>query len=116
VVVTRYFGGIKLGAGGLIRAYAGAAEAVLTELPRRIDPPRHRRLLRMGFADEQPLRHWLSGVEGATLESLDYGEGVSAVVILPEAVLEAFEAWCGALGVHCRSTGDESCIEPSERP
>ncbi|MDE7300610.1 MAG: YigZ family protein, partial [Clostridia bacterium] len=25
VVVTRYFGGIKLGAGGLVRAYAGAA-------------------------------------------------------------------------------------------
>ncbi len=29
VVVTRYFGGIKLGAGGLVRAYSGAAAEVL---------------------------------------------------------------------------------------
>lgn len=31
-VVTRYFGGIKLGAGGLIRAYAGSVANALTEI------------------------------------------------------------------------------------
>ncbi|MFT4197437.1 MAG: YigZ family protein [Pseudoxanthomonas sp.] len=34
VVVTRWFGGIKLGAGGLVRAYGGAAAACLRQAPR----------------------------------------------------------------------------------
>ena len=33
LVVTRYFGGIKLGAGGLTRAYSGAAASVCQEAP-----------------------------------------------------------------------------------
>lgn len=31
VAVTRYFGGIKLGAGGLVRAYSGGAASVLSQ-------------------------------------------------------------------------------------
>lgn len=33
VIVTRYFGGIKLGVGGLARAYGGAATECLTQAP-----------------------------------------------------------------------------------
>jgi len=35
VVVTRWYGGIKLGAGGLMRAYGGAAAECLRTAPRR---------------------------------------------------------------------------------
>jgi uncharacterized YigZ family protein len=34
VVITRYFGGIKLGTGGLVRAYSDAMREVLKKLPR----------------------------------------------------------------------------------
>lgn len=34
VVVTRYFGGIKLGGGGLIRAYSGAVRDVIYDIGR----------------------------------------------------------------------------------
>jgi len=34
IVVTRYYGGVKLGTGGLVRAYGDAGKAVLAILPR----------------------------------------------------------------------------------
>ncbi len=34
VVVVRYYGGVKLGTGGLARAYRDAAQLVLTDAPR----------------------------------------------------------------------------------
>jgi putative IMPACT (imprinted ancient) family translation regulator len=41
VVVTRYFGGTKLGTGGLVRAYGDAVKAVLAVLPRAEKVPTH---------------------------------------------------------------------------
>ncbi|CAN0482355.1 unnamed protein product, partial [Discosporangium mesarthrocarpum] len=39
VVVTRYFGGIKLGTGGLVRAYSGAARLCLQRAERESKVP-----------------------------------------------------------------------------
>ena len=41
VVVTRYFGGTKLGTGGLVRAYGDAVRHVLAVLPRAQKVPTH---------------------------------------------------------------------------
>ena len=40
IVVTRYFGGIKLGAGGLIRAYSHSAAKAVQEGPKLLITPR----------------------------------------------------------------------------
>ncbi|MGC8120281.1 YigZ family protein [Marinobacter sp. VGCF2001] len=95
VIVIRYFGGIKLGAGGLVRAYAGAAESVLSAVGRVVQQARVRATVELGFADEQPLRHWSEGHEGC-LESVSYSSHVTARVSLPVANQEAFSAFCDA--------------------
>ncbi|MHA7854874.1 YigZ family protein [Marinobacter shengliensis] len=95
VIVVRYFGGIKLGAGGLVRAYAGAAESVLSEVGRTIQQIRVQAEVVLGFADEQPLRHWCEGHEGH-IESIQYSNRVNALVSVPEARATEFAAFCDA--------------------
>jgi uncharacterized YigZ family protein len=82
VVVTRYFGGVKLGVGGLIRAYGGAANEVLSRAPTRV--VRVTRRLSVSFPYE------VSGaVQGALAAAglvpvaSDYGEAVSLTLDVP---------------------------------
>jgi len=49
VVVARYFGGIKLGAGGLVRAYGGAAAECLRRASRTEVKPRRQVVVRVPF-------------------------------------------------------------------
>lgn len=101
VIVIRYFGGIKLGAGGLVRAYAGAAESVLSAVDRKVQQSRLQVRVALGFADEQPLRHWCENSDGL-VEQVDYGSGVSALVSLPEVAREPFAGFCEARGLEYR--------------
>ncbi len=98
VVVIRYFGGVKLGAGGLVRAYAGAAEAVLSAMDVIEQVPERTVILRLGFAQEQPLRHWCDQHDGH-LDDVDYGETVRVRLTLPEARLPELDAFCAAQGM-----------------
>lgn len=96
VVVIRYFGGIKLGAGGLVRAYSGAAEKVMSELSTEQHVLTCDKTIEIDFAKEQLLRHWLSQHQG-TVKEVQYGQQVKLTVALPEAQLKALAAFTAGL-------------------
>ena len=98
VVVVRYFGGVKLGAGGLVRAYSGAAEAAMSQLPVEQAVAMQHLMLKMDFAKEQPVRHWLGQNQGE-IGQIDYSAEVVMRVCVPQESGEALRAFCSAQGV-----------------
>lgn len=91
-VVTRYYGGVQLGAGGLARAYGGAVTAALDEIGtierRRLAlvtvTADHRRAGRL----ENDLR-----AAGHAIRGVDYGAAVTIDLGVPEPELAAFRSW-----------------------
>ncbi|AXY42031.1 YigZ family protein [Halomonas sp. JS92-SW72] len=82
-VVTRYFGGTKLGTGGLARAYAQAVAQGLESLPHRQVVERTPRRLQVAFAGEAEARGWLASRE-IPVEAADYAaDGVVLTVGWP---------------------------------
>ncbi|MBP7999074.1 MAG: YigZ family protein [Chloroflexi bacterium] len=68
VVVTRYFGGIKLGTGGLVRAYGDAVKAVLAILPRAEKVPTHTVMLVYPYTYIERIRLLVAEHHGQILE------------------------------------------------
>ncbi len=60
IIVVRYFGGIKLGAGGLTRAYGQAAQAVMEVLPTQTQIPTSEFTIHCNFSLEQQVRYFCS--------------------------------------------------------
>ncbi|MFV8127114.1 YigZ family protein [Streptomyces syringium] len=91
-VVTRYFGGVKLGAGGLIRAYGGAVGEALDTLG---TVTRQRFRLATVTVDHQragKLENELRAT-GRAVREVTYGSGVRMEIGLPEADVASFRAW-----------------------
>ena len=75
VIVVRYFGGIKLGAGGLSRAYAKAVGQVLKKAEFFDNIPMENVNLECEFAQEQLIRKIVNKYEGQIL-AINYAENV----------------------------------------
>jgi uncharacterized YigZ family protein len=89
-VVTRYFGGTKLGKGGLVRAYGNGVKAALEALPVTELVQTVALKVTVGYADISPLKHSLPEFEADVTEE-DYGTDVVLHVVLPEEHRVLFE-------------------------
>ena len=98
VVVTRFFGGTKLGTGGLARAYADAAEGALAagRVVRRVLRDAVR--LRFGYEDTSPVMRLLHRFDVETGEE-SYTDETELVVRVRRSEVESFlQAFIEALG------------------
>ncbi|WP_329143565.1 YigZ family protein [Streptomyces niveus] len=91
-VVTRYYGGVKLGAGGLIRAYGGAVGEALDALG---TVTRQRYRLATIIVDHHragKLENELRAT-GRAVRDVRYAEIVTIGIGLPDSDVDAFRAW-----------------------
>ncbi|SDH19168.1 uncharacterized protein, YigZ family [Alteribacillus persepolensis] len=92
VVVTRYFGGIKLGAGGLIRAYGSA----VTEGINAVGVVERKRMKVMSITVDYT---WLGKIENELRQSryllkhIDYEDYVSLHSYVPVAEVDHYTEW-----------------------
>ena len=86
-VCTRYFGGVKLGTGGLSRAYAGGVKLLLQTLPTESKIKRVRITVRVAYPHVENLQRLLEDLE-ALVEHEDYGEEVRYQIAVPATTLE----------------------------
>lgn len=82
-VVTRYFGGILLGKGGLVRAYSGGVKLALAMLPLAEHVPTVDLLVVIDYANVTPVQRLLPAFE-ATVQEEEYDADVTYHLRLPE--------------------------------
>ena len=91
VVVTRYFGGIKLGTGGMARAYSATVGLVLANIETQIIHPTLQLTLLAPFHLTGTIEHIITTTTGVSIthrEWLNLGQRYS--ITLQEPSIEAF--------------------------
>ena len=90
-IVIRYFGGVKLGAGGLVRAYSQAVEQCFTLAELIPVVPTFTLTIYVSFADEQWLRHHIDKNNGEILNTV-YSDSVTVQVTVPQHNFDTLKA------------------------
>ena len=89
LTVTRYFGGILLGSGGLIRAYSSAASLALKAAKQARVLPTQRFAITVDYPEYDPLRR-LIRTSGGHVETEDFTDQVRLTYDLEPAAVPAF--------------------------
>jgi uncharacterized YigZ family protein len=90
IVVTRYFGGTKLGSGGLVRAYSNAARQALIDLPRAEKVTTHTILVAAPYAWYDRLQTLTRTHNGKVLEQ-DLASDITLTIQIPVDTFPTFQ-------------------------
>ena len=90
VVVTRYFGGIKLGAGGLIRAYSNSVTEAVKAIGVVKRVLQQEIIFNVSYSNFDEINHYLQK-EKIFIINIDYGVDIKIQVFLDEKQIDNFE-------------------------
>ncbi len=86
-VCTRYYGGVKLGTGGLSRAYSGGVKLGLESLPTEEKVERVPVLITVSYPDVDGLQRLLESMD-VIVDADEYGADVRYRCLVPDSSLE----------------------------
>ena len=89
--VTRYFGGTKLGTGGLVRAYAGTITMALDKLKLKERVNLVEININVGYEFENAVRTLLD-MQGLKIKDVQYTEDVRVTADIPESISKEIES------------------------
>ena len=95
-VCTRYYGGVKLGTGGLARAYSGGVKLALETLPTDEKVARVWLVVTVGYADVDGMQRLIDELDIA-VENEEYGAEVQYVLGVPSPDEEVLRTCVGDL-------------------
>ncbi len=107
VVVTRYFGGTKLGTGGLVRAYSDGVRAALKVVPLAEKMPTHTVMLAFPYTHFERIKLLLAAHGAQTLDT-DFS---ADILITAQFTVEKFPAFQTALQEMTHGTLSAEIIE-----
>jgi uncharacterized YigZ family protein len=107
VVVTRYFGGTKLGKGGLVRAYGDAVRSVLQVVPLAEKVPTHSVMLAFPYAHFERIKLLIEAHKGKILDE----DFAADITLTCQFAVEGFPAFQDALSEMTHGTLSAEIIE-----
>jgi uncharacterized YigZ family protein len=90
VAVVRYFGGTKLGTGGLQRAYSDAVSLVLTDLPMKLKVARTRIQLTYDYAHDGSISRLIERYDVEGIKPM-YAQQVTLAIAIASSDLHTFK-------------------------
>ncbi len=88
-VVTRYFGGILLGTGGLLRAYTKAAKDALDQAGISVVRTWQECMLPCPYAAFERYKNEIAAADGVVIDTI-YADRITLRILLPEGKVDAF--------------------------